>query len=85
MQNQFINLYGQNGARLDRNQSVHGIAVYSRTFVLRALSRAMFYAPEVHLQSLKMIWVDRMIHESHWLEFIKKLTGEWQEFVVIVL
>ena len=44
----------------------------------------MFYAPEVHLQSLKMIWVDRMIHESHWLEFIKKLTGEWQEFVVIV-
>ena len=45
----------------------------------------MFYAPEVHLQSLKMIWVDRMIHESHWLEFIKKLTGEWQEFVVIVL
>ena len=85
MQNRFINLYGQNGARLDRDRSIHGIAVYSRTLALSALSPTMFYAPEVHLQSLEMIWVDHIIHESHWLEFIRKLTGEWQEFVVIVL
>lgn len=85
VQNQFINLYGQKGARLDQDRSVHGMDVYSRTFVLRVLSPAMFYAPEVHLQSLEKIWVDRIIHASHWLEFIRKLTGEWQEFVVIVL
>ena len=85
MQNQFINLHGQKGARLDQDRSIHGIAVYSRTFVLGALSPMMFYAPEVHLQSLEKIWVDRIIHASHWLEFIRKLTEEWQEFVVIVL
>lgn len=83
--NQFINLYGQKGARLDQDRSVHGMDVYARTFVLRVLSPAMFYTPEGLIQSLEKIWVDRIIHASHWLEFIRKLYGEWQVLVVIVL
>ena len=67
------------------HRSVHGIIVSPRTFVFCVLSPAMFYAPEVHLQSLEEIWVDRLVHESHWFEFIGKLTSEWQEFVVVVL
>lgn len=81
--NRFIHLHGQRGARLDRDQSVHGSIVNPRTILVTCLSPLLFWAPDVHLQSLEKIWVDRLVHIGPWIQFIDKLNTEWQEFSII--
>jgi len=81
--NQFIHLYGQRGARLDRDQSVHGSIVNPRTPLVTILSPFLFWAPDIHLKALEKIWVDRLVHYGPWTEFIEKLNTEWQEFIII--
>jgi len=83
--NQFIHLYGQRGARLDRDQSVHGSIVNPRTLLVTILSPLMFWAPDVHLQALEKIWVDRLVHYGPWSKFTNKLNTEWQEITIIVI
>ena len=82
--NQFLNLYGQRGARIDRDQSVHGSIVNPRTMLVVIFSPLLFWAPDVHLEALEKIWVDRLLHLRPWTEFINKLNNEWQEFIIIV-
>lgn len=82
--NQFVNLHGQRGARLERNQSVHGLTINPRTTLVKFLSPFLFGAPEIHLRALDKIWVDNLVHRGHWNEFISKLNTEWQEFSLIV-
>ena len=82
--NQFVNLYGQQGARLDRDQSVYSSSVYSKTLLLTALSPFLFWAPDDHLQTLEKLWVDRLLHHDAWIRFIDKLQAESQQFILIV-
>jgi hypothetical protein len=82
--NQFLNLYGQRGARVDQQQSVHGSIVNPRTMLVVIFSPLLFWAPDVHLEALEKIWVDRLVHVGLWSEFINKLNSEWQEFIIIV-
>ena len=83
--NQFVHLYGQRGARLDRDQSVHRPIVNPRTLLATVFSPLLFWAPEAHLQALDKIWVDRLVHEGPWTQFTRKLTTEWQKITIIVL
>jgi hypothetical protein len=82
--NQFVHLYGQRGARLDRDQSVHGSVVNPRTMLVIILSPMLFWAPNVHLHALEKLWVDRQVHIGPWTEFISKLNAEWQDLIIIV-
>ena len=82
--NQFVHLYGQRGARLDRDQSVHGSIVNPRTLLVTLLSPVLFWAPDVHLKALEKIWVDRRVHYGPWTEFMEKLNTEWHEFIIVV-
>jgi hypothetical protein len=83
--NQFVHLYGQRGARLDRDQSVHGSIVNPKSLLVTILSPFLFWAPDVHLQALEKIWVDRLVHFGHWTKFTNKLNTEWQQITIIVL
>lgn len=82
--NQFINLYGQRGARLDRDQSIHGSIVNPRTLLVTILSPVLFWAPNDHLRALEKIWVDNIVHHGPWIRFIEKLNTEWQDFILFV-
>ena len=82
--NQFINLYGQQGARLDRDQSVHGSTVNPRTLLVTILSPVLFWSPNDHLRVLEKLWVDNIVHHGPWIQFIEKLNTEWQEFILFV-
>jgi len=82
--NQFVNLYGQRGARVDRDQSVHGEIVNPRTWLVVLFSPLLFWESDVHLQELEKIWVDRLVHLRPWTEFIKKVNNEWQGSTIIV-
>jgi len=42
----------------------------------------LFNAPLVHLQALERIWVDRTMCHLPWDQFIEKLKGDWQEFIL---
>ncbi|KAA1472057.1 hypothetical protein DENSPDRAFT_838208 [Dentipellis sp. KUC8613] len=77
----YVNFHGQRGARLSREQSIHGTKP-QRTFLITALSPLLFWAPEAHLRDLEQIYVDFQLHDKTWGRFIKKLQNEWNEFVV---
>ena len=83
--NQFVHLYGQRGARLDRDQSVHGLIVNPRTLLVTVISPFLFWTPDAHLQSLEKIWVDCLVHHGPWTEFINGLNTEWHGITIIVL
>lgn len=77
--------YGQKVARLDRYQSLFDSSGRGKRTALAALlSPVLFNAPEVHLKSLERIWVDQIINEIPWSQFINKLQTDWQEAVLTV-
>ncbi|KZP26957.1 hypothetical protein FIBSPDRAFT_948929 [Athelia psychrophila] len=80
---QFIQLYGQHGARLDRDQSVHGIIAHPHSWYLKIVEPFLFWGTEVHLVSLEKIWVDRTINIVGFRHFIGKLNEEWHYFIIV--
>lgn len=82
MHHKFLHYHGQHGARLCRDQSVHGENSTSRTPLILCLSPIFFNAPEVHLRGLETLWVDGLVNQLPWGHFIVKLKSDWQEFVL---
>ncbi|KAF7983489.1 hypothetical protein HWV62_21802 [Athelia sp. TMB] len=80
---QFIHLYGEYGARLDRDQSIHGITVHPHSWYLKVIEPFLFWGAEVHLVALEKIWVDRTVHIEAFRHFIHKLNEEWQDFIIV--
>ncbi|KAK7676771.1 hypothetical protein QCA50_020239 [Cerrena zonata] len=78
----FLNYHGQHGARLNRDDSVHGQRKYPRSSLIRTLAPLLFNAPMVHLRALEKIWVDRCMCHHPWAVFIEKLKSEWEEFIL---
>ena len=80
----FLNFYGQPEARLNRDQSVHGIRTNQRTWFIKTLSIFLFSAPDVHLRILQKMWVDGMMHKAVWEASLRKVNEEWREFTLYV-
>ncbi|KAF9568673.1 hypothetical protein CPC08DRAFT_746116 [Agrocybe pediades] len=78
----FLDWHGEAHARIERNFSVYGQAVNSRTWLVKSMSMVLFFAPEFHLRTLQNMWVDNIMHKSVWHESMKKMNDEWQEFVL---
>jgi hypothetical protein len=80
----FLNFHGQQGARLNSDQTVHGDNSRKRTIMIGFLSPLLFFAPDVHLRTLEGIWVDELISLGPWKSFTAKLNAEWQEYTLFV-
>ena len=80
----FLHLHGREGARLDRDHSVHGQKLHKPSFLNTLCSLVLFLAPEVHLAELESLWVDNIVNHVPWKRFIRKLQAEWQEFILHV-
>ncbi|KAH9478558.1 hypothetical protein JR316_0009015 [Psilocybe cubensis] len=78
----FLNFYGEGHARIERNFSVHGDPIHSRTWLVKSLSIILFSSPDFHLRTLQNMWVDGIMHHNVWQECMKKMNEEWQEFVL---
>ncbi|KAF9010175.1 hypothetical protein BDQ17DRAFT_1004707 [Cyathus striatus] len=76
----FLNLYGERGARLNKNQSIHPDR--PRTLLLTIFSPLLLYGPETHYNQLKEMSVDSLVNEPSWVHILKKLTDEWKEFTL---
>ena len=80
----YFNFYGQPEARLNRDDSVYGHWTNRRTWFIKIVSIFLFSAPDVHLENLQKMWVDGMLHKAVWEAGLKKVTDEWQEFILYV-
>ncbi|KAI0315001.1 hypothetical protein OF83DRAFT_392027 [Amylostereum chailletii] len=78
----YINFHGQRGARLNRDQSLHGPLHAPRTWLMNSFSPLLFLAPNVHLKEIEKVIVDGMVVMSVWKQHLTKLQNEWTEFVL---
>ncbi|KAF4570131.1 hypothetical protein EYR36_009937 [Pleurotus pulmonarius] len=82
MRQRFANFWGEYGARLHREQSVHHPNGIPCTWLITVLSPFFFNAPDVHLRALHLIFIDEVASTQPWRTFIKKLNEEWQDFII---
>ena len=80
----FLHFHGQPEARLNRDQSVHGVRTNQRTWFIKTISIFLFSAPDVHLRTLQKMWVDGIMHKAVWETSLKKMNDEWIEFILYV-
>ncbi|KAE9407933.1 hypothetical protein BT96DRAFT_55301 [Gymnopus androsaceus JB14] len=80
----FINFHGQPGVRLDRDCSIHypSSKVHNRPWLMRCLSPALFSAPDLYYQSLTKLYVDGLVHEASWADFVVKMNAEWDQLIL---
>ena len=78
-----INFAGQPLARLNRNTIIYEVET-RRSALITTLSPLLFFAPDVHLDKLETVFIDRTINKVHWKSFIGKLQDEWREFILYV-
>ncbi|QRV98025.1 WW domain protein [Ceratobasidium sp. AG-Ba] len=77
-----VNLYGQYGARLDRTATVEGRRHPFRSSLYLYRSRMLGGGPEIHLNRLENLWVDRIIYTHHWRALLRDLFEEWTSAAV---
>ncbi|KAL1748765.1 hypothetical protein HDZ31DRAFT_79381 [Schizophyllum fasciatum] len=83
---QFLNLYGQHGARVDRLQSVFGKHpdFARQSWFIMIFGALLFMAPCHHLDELNRMWVDRTLARGVWKKRVGILLGEWAQQRVLV-
>ncbi|KAG2133715.1 hypothetical protein DEU56DRAFT_810328 [Suillus clintonianus] len=77
---QYLNYHGQRGARLSRDQTVHGDTYEERSTMMRCLALLLFNAPYEHVRSLHKLYVDSIVNHLDWRTFVQKLNAEMQDF-----
>lgn len=77
---QYLNYHGQQGARLSRDQTVHGDSYEERSMMMKCLAPLLFNAPYEHIQSLHKLYVDSIVNQLDWRTFVQKLNAEMQDF-----
>ncbi|KAG2142103.1 hypothetical protein BD769DRAFT_51438 [Suillus cothurnatus] len=77
---QYLNYHGQQGARLSRDQTVHGDTYEERSVMMRCLAPFLFNAPYEHIRSLHKLYVDSIVNQLDWRSFVQNLNAEMQDF-----
>jgi len=80
----FLNFASTPSARLDRNRSIYHPPDQAETYpwLMRVLSPALFSAPNLYYRSINKIWVDNLLHEAAWADFINTMNEEWQQLIL---
>lgn len=81
----FLHYYGQRGARLNRNDSVHTeVILKRRTYLFVATSPVLFFLPHKYIKKFDNMFIDGMINETPWNTFWKDLKTDWDRFLTPV-
>ncbi|KAH9008790.1 hypothetical protein EDB84DRAFT_1280946 [Lactarius hengduanensis] len=78
----FLCFHGQNNARLERHKTAYANTKQKRSLLITSLSPALFLAPEGYLRELEKVWVDGVIIEVTWRNFISGLLKEWEQLIL---
>lgn len=79
---QFLNLHGERGARLSRDQSVH--PEVNKTRLFKFLSPFLLFAPTSYLNKLQETSVDSLVNKPSWTSIKGQLTEEWKDSALFV-
>lgn len=79
----FLNFYGEENARLSRDQRVVNNAPKDMPFLFKMFSRTvLFNIPEKYSSELDGLWVDNLVYAEPWKVFVKRVTEDWKETAV---
>ncbi|KAF8524384.1 hypothetical protein BU17DRAFT_43164 [Hysterangium stoloniferum] len=73
-----INLYGEPGARLARNQSIQDLDEPANSPLFRLISIILFSQPKRELEQLNGLWVDTVAYTEHWRGYLSSRIEEWK-------
>ncbi|KAG1762758.1 hypothetical protein EDD22DRAFT_952811 [Suillus occidentalis] len=78
----FVNFCGQPGARLDVDQSIYGKSNVLPTWILHFMKFTLFGSFDVQNKAIHRIWVDEVVVQPRWKNFIDRLTTEWNGYTI---
>ncbi|KAG8216854.1 hypothetical protein J3R82DRAFT_7117 [Butyriboletus roseoflavus] len=80
--NRFVHFYGEDCARLNFDQTVHGWR-YHPSLLMKTFAPLLFLAPVNNVRLLHRVFVDDVASQERWNMFIKKLNSQLQETSVL--
>ena len=83
-ENQFLNFCGQPCARLNADTPLFGQQTWNRSIVFKAVDVVLLGSPNEHAVRLQRVWVDGIIIQPRWKDFINRLTNELGRYPIFV-
>ncbi|KAG9314465.1 hypothetical protein JVU11DRAFT_5262 [Chiua virens] len=80
--NQFVNFCGQPTVRLNADTPLFEPPTWDRRVLFQVINVFLFGSPNEHSQRLHRVWVDSMIIQPRWKEFVDRLTTEWGRYTI---
>ncbi|KAG1737409.1 hypothetical protein EDB19DRAFT_1829514 [Suillus lakei] len=84
----FVNFCGQSGARLDVDQSLYG-EYNTRTGwkgnIFSFMDLILVGSLDTQSKAIHRIWVDEIIVQPRWKDFIDKLATEWNTYAIFIV
>ena len=84
MDERLWNFHGQVGARLTQNQSVRGPVQKGTSWLVKILDPALLYMVDRYLNTLEKIWIDGILRERYWKQFMESNEKEWDKSIIMV-
>ncbi|KAN0094374.1 hypothetical protein V8E55_002661 [Tylopilus felleus] len=81
-ENQFLNFCGQTCARLNADTPLFGKPDWNRHPLFRAINLFLFGSPNEHAVRLQQVWVDGIIIQPRWKDFVNRLTAELARYTI---
>ncbi|KAN0094473.1 hypothetical protein V8E55_002760 [Tylopilus felleus] len=81
-ENQFLNFCGQTCARLNADTSLFGKQDWNRRPLFQAINWFLLGSPNEHAIRLQRVWVDGIIIQPRWKDFVNRLTAELARYTI---
>ncbi|KAF8558566.1 hypothetical protein OG21DRAFT_1074113 [Imleria badia] len=81
-ENQFLNFCGQPCARLNADTPLFGQQSWNHRTLFKAINLFLFGSPNEHAVRLQRVWVDGIIIQPRWKDFINRLTAELGRYTI---
>ncbi|KAI5121696.1 hypothetical protein M0805_002089 [Coniferiporia weirii] len=79
----FMNHYGEENARLSRDQRVLDDSARGSPLMFKLLSKTVFFGiPCTFITELDGLWVDNIVYAESWKQFMPRCLADWKESAV---
>ena len=78
----FLDLHGQHGARLSRQQSIHDPR--DGRILVNIISPLLFFGPQEHFSKLIELSTDCIVKQIDWERFLAETVDEWRSHTLFV-
>ena len=83
-ENQFLNFCGQPNARLNADTALFGQQIWNRRPVFKVVNFLLLGSPNEHAARLQRVWVDGIIIQPRWKDFVNRLKEELGRYTIFV-